>query len=258
VTVYNEIGKGYSIHRQADSRIVESIYRLLDLPANSRVIDVGAGTGNYSNAIAEKGYIVNAVEPSNEMRLQAKYHPKVTWVQGTAEDMPLEDDVADAVVAILSIHHFKSLEKASLEFNRICKNGTIVIFTFDPRESAKIWLSDYFPSIFESAYFAFEPIEKVAATISSDKYRYEIHPFSLPSDLSDKFMAFGWKYPELYLDATIRNSMSAFALTDQTITNVGINRLKNDLETGFWNEKYGSIKKLNEIDLGYRFIKITR
>jgi ubiquinone/menaquinone biosynthesis C-methylase UbiE len=258
MTVYNKIGKGYSIHRQADPRIVESICRLLDIPDKCCVIDIGAGTGNYSNAIAERGHIVYAVEPSDEMRLQAIFHPNVTWVEGIAEDIPLEDGVADAVVAILSIHHFKSLKKASLEFNRICEKGTVVIFTFDPRKSVKIWLSDYFPSLFESAFSLFEPIDKIAASIASDKWRYEIYPFLLPSDLSDKFMAFGWKYPQLYLDATIRNSMSPFALADQAIVNAGIARLTNDLETERWNDKYGSIRSLNEIDLGYRFIKLTR
>jgi hypothetical protein len=94
MTVYNEIGKGYSIHRQADSRIVESIYQLLDLPANSCVIDVGAGTGNYSNAIAEKGHIVYAVEPSIEMRLQATYHPNVTCKEYQTKFYSLEAIIA--------------------------------------------------------------------------------------------------------------------------------------------------------------------
>lgn len=70
-------------------------------------------------------------------------------------------------------------------------------------------------------------------------------------------MAFGWKYPKVYLDDTIRNSMSAFALADQSIVNNGVDRLEKDLKSGLWDEKYGAIKKLNEIDLGYRFIKLT-
>ena len=258
MTVYNEIGKGYSIHRKADPRIVESVYRLLDLPGKSLVIDVGAGTGNYSNALADKGLVVYAIEPSKEMRSQATYNPGVSWLQGTAENMPFDDAVADGVIALLSMHHFKSVEKASVEFDRICGNGAMVIFTFDPRQSVQFWLSDYFPGIFNSAYSVFDPVKKVADALAGGKWRYEIIPFPLPGDLSDKFMAFGWKRPEAYLDAAIRNSMSAFALADQTVVNIGINRLKNDLETGTWNEKYGPIKELDEIDLGYRFIKLSR
>jgi hypothetical protein len=80
----------------------------------------------------------------------------------------------------------------------------------------------------------------------------------LPSDLADRFMAFGWKKPELYLDNTIRNSISAFAFADPIEIESGINNLRTDIETGVWDSKYGSVKEYTSFDLGYRFIKLKR
>ena len=54
--LYDTIGKNYIINRKADTRITTSIIELLDLPVGSLVADIGAGTGNYSNSLADKGY----------------------------------------------------------------------------------------------------------------------------------------------------------------------------------------------------------
>lgn len=40
----------YSLTRHADARIVEHVTTLLPPPIGSRLVDAGAGTGNYSNA----------------------------------------------------------------------------------------------------------------------------------------------------------------------------------------------------------------
>jgi ubiquinone/menaquinone biosynthesis C-methylase UbiE len=52
---YESIGEGYSRHRQADSRIVRELARLLELPKGSEIVEVGAGTGNYAFALARLG-----------------------------------------------------------------------------------------------------------------------------------------------------------------------------------------------------------
>jgi ubiquinone/menaquinone biosynthesis C-methylase UbiE len=258
MTVYNKIGKGYATHRKADPRIVESIYRLLDLPENSLVLDVGAGSGNYSNALAEKGFKIFAIEPSYIMASQAVHHPKVKWSLGTAEQIPISDRSIDGIIIVCAVHHFKSLGQAALEFDRISKSGSIVVFTFDPRQSDVFWLAEYFPAIWKEAFLSFFHINSVADSIANSRWTYEITPFPLPDDLTDKFMASGWKFPEMYLEESMRNSMSAFALADPIIVENGIAKLKKDLDSGFWDKTYGTIRDKKEIDLGYRFIKFKR
>lgn len=45
--------------------------------------NIGAGTVGYSRAIADRGFLVYAVEPSQVMR-QAIPHPQVQWINGCA------------------------------------------------------------------------------------------------------------------------------------------------------------------------------
>jgi len=148
-TIYGKIGIRYNEHRTADKRILNAIISLLNLPLES---DIGAGTGNYSNALADLGFRVNAVEPSIEMRNQAIQNNNVIWFDGTAESIPLPDHSVDGVVVVLAVHHFSSLRNAAIEFYRICPKGPIVIFTFDPRECEDFWFKEYFPEIWEQAF----------------------------------------------------------------------------------------------------------
>ena len=64
--IYDNIGDAYGQTRRADERIVQRIEDLLGLPGGSRILDVSAGSGNYSLALADRGFEVSALEPSRE------------------------------------------------------------------------------------------------------------------------------------------------------------------------------------------------
>ena len=68
------------------------------------------------------------------------------------------------------------------------------------------------------------------------------------------FAASGWRRPEIYLNPEVRANISALALADADEVEDGAIRLQEDLETGKWNAKYGEIRNLSEIDVGYRFL----
>jgi ubiquinone/menaquinone biosynthesis C-methylase UbiE len=126
MSIYDDIGKIYSKSRVPDSRIVNSVVNLLRLSNKSTITDIGAGTGGYSRAIADRGFYVYAVEPSSVMRSQSIPHPQVQSISGYAEDIPLPSASVDAVIRILAIHHFSNLEKAIREMNRVAEKGAII------------------------------------------------------------------------------------------------------------------------------------
>jgi ubiquinone/menaquinone biosynthesis C-methylase UbiE len=254
--VYNSIGTDYNINRAADNRISNIINDLLDLPAGSVIADIGAGTGNYSNALADLGYRVKAVEPSEKMRSQAKPNPNVTWFSGSAESIPLPDDSVNGIVVILAIHHFSSLKSATYEMHRICPSGPILVFTLDPREGKEPWFKEYFPEIYQQDFTSFQPINIVSEMIALDNgWSKTIEKFPLPHDLSDKNMYSAWREPEIYLDAQFRQNTSGFALAPESVVQNGIDNLKKDLHTGKWDKKYGDIREQEYFDAGFRFIK---
>ena len=147
--IYNKIGTGYNTTRRADSRIVDRIVELLDLPSGSRILDVGAGTGSYSRALADRGYEMTALEPSSVMREQADESLSISWVEGSAESLSFADDSFDGAILILCIHHFTDLTIAFSEIRRVVPFGPIVIFTYDPVAIDDPWLFDYFPAFKE-------------------------------------------------------------------------------------------------------------
>ncbi|MCC5624529.1 class I SAM-dependent methyltransferase [Nostoc sp. CHAB 5715] len=255
--IYNSIGQQYSKTRVPDIRIVNKLIDLLNLPKNSIIADIGAGTGGYSLALANQGFFVNAIEPSLVMQKQAVEHPQVKWFTGYAENLPLPDKSVDGIVCILAIHHFTHLEKAFQEMQRIIRDGTIVLLTFDIRLAQKIWLYDYFPFLWEDA-LRFLPLnEQINLIQRNTKRRVEAIPLLLPYDLSDLFAAAGWRRPELYLEPEVRAGISSFALANQDLVEQGVKLLAADLTSGEWTKKYGNIHNLTEIDIGYRFIHAT-
>jgi ubiquinone/menaquinone biosynthesis C-methylase UbiE len=256
--IYEQIGQGYTRHRAADPRIVAALIERLALPARSTIVDIGAGSGNYSAALARHGQQVIAVEPSATMRRQAQPAPGLRWVAGVAEALPLRRHSADGVVCTLALHHFPQLERALAEMQRVCPAGPIVILTFDPRAAESFWFAEYFPEVWQAAFAFFPPLETLVAKIAAATDRpVHVTPFRLPPDLHDRFAAAGWRTPEIYLDPQVRAGMSPFALGDQMTIAVGVARLADDLASGAWQARHGALVARPDFDAGYRFLSVT-
>jgi SAM-dependent methyltransferase len=227
----------------------------LGLPPGAIVADVGAGSGNYSRALAERGYRVKAVEPSVVMREQAAPHPGVESVEGMAEEIPLADGAANGLINVLSFHHYIDPTRALREMARVVRGGPILLFTFDHRASERFWLADYFPGIWSAALTAFPPLGELAALVAGATGREVISEvFALPHDLQDLFMAAAWRRPHLYLDLVVRANISAFGVADPDEVQSGVTRLAEDLETGEWRLRYGEVLEREALDLGYCFL----
>jgi len=113
MNLFDTIGETYTDTRQADERIVTFLVEYFGLSHGATVADIGAGTGNYSVALAEAGFRVLAVEPSSVMPRHARSHPRVEWRKGCAENVPLPDAIVDGVVSTLAVCHFSDIQRAS-------------------------------------------------------------------------------------------------------------------------------------------------
>jgi ubiquinone/menaquinone biosynthesis C-methylase UbiE len=139
VADYNHQGSAYSGHRVADPRITAQIKEAL---GDSKVVlNVGAGTGSYE---PEDRHVL-AVEPSAVMRRQ-RPHSLPPAINGTAENLPFDDGVFDASMAILAVHHWPDIERGLREVRRVAR-GPIVLMVFDPYAETQFWLQDYVPEI---------------------------------------------------------------------------------------------------------------
>ena len=96
------------------------------------VVELGAGTGKLTRAVAALGVRVVAVEPDRRM-LAVLRRLGLEGVEGSAEAIPFGDGAADAVVAGSSLHWFE-LELALPEIHRVLPPGGRFGFGWNHRD----------------------------------------------------------------------------------------------------------------------------
>jgi SAM-dependent methyltransferase len=99
------------------------------------VIELGAGTGKLTRAVAALGVRVVAVEPDPRM-LAVLHRLGLEGVEGSAEAIPFGDEVADAVVAGSSLHWFE-LDVALPEIHRVLRPNGRFAFGWNHRDDRK-------------------------------------------------------------------------------------------------------------------------
>lgn len=118
---FSDRARDYVAHRpDYPDAAIDALVSGLGEPGSLSVVDVGAGTGISARAVADRGCRVIAVEPNKAMRDAAASHPRVTWVEATAERTTLPDACADIVLCAQSFHWMER-EQALDEFHRILK-----------------------------------------------------------------------------------------------------------------------------------------
>ncbi len=116
---------------------MKSFIKLCELKPDIRILDVGAGTGLTSLALAKKisnNFKIIALEPVDEMIAIAKKNIKeqgfenfIITEKGNGENIPFSDSSFDLIISSFAIRHMK-VEKALNEFKRVIKNnGRLVI-----------------------------------------------------------------------------------------------------------------------------------
>jgi ubiquinone/menaquinone biosynthesis C-methylase UbiE len=101
----------------------------------SRIVDVGCGTGILGSRIERelKPKIAYGCDPSAGMLEKARARSgEVRWLQGAAEQLPLEEGAVDAVVTTEAFQFFDQPAALS-EFHRILEpGGHVVIAVITP------------------------------------------------------------------------------------------------------------------------------
>jgi ubiquinone/menaquinone biosynthesis C-methylase UbiE len=125
--------------------ILDWILDFLPLDQEFRVLDVAAGTGHLSRAIAPHGREVIAIDITPEMLAYARAETagrnldNISFVEGRAEQLPYEAGCFDLVVSRLAIHHFENPIIQLREMVRVCKpNHTIGIIDLLAPEDQRV------------------------------------------------------------------------------------------------------------------------
>jgi len=244
--IYEQIGVGYADYRKPDPRIEAQIRRAIgDVEL---VCNVGAGAGSYE----PQDVPVIAVEPSRVMSSQRRNRAKCI-LAATAEQLPLRDDAVDASMAVLTIHHWLHPEQGLAEMRRIARRQ--VIFAFDPPLLDSFWLvQDYLPEILDLEAKRSLSIAAIAQLLHTDS----IETVNVPHDCSDGFLTAYWRRPEMYLEPSVRRSISPFMQLPEQVVNDALDQLRRDLSTGLWHRKHAGLLSTTSCDFGYRLVVANR
>ncbi len=240
--LYEWISGGYAQQRRADPRIAARILDALD--DATTVLNVGAGTGNYEPT----DRLVVALEPATAMIAQ-RSSTAAPVVRGLAEALPFPSGHFDAVMAVLTLHHWRDLDAGLRELQRVAPRQ--VIFIFDARVTDQFWALDYFA---EARALPTETNAPDADRIGRVLDVREVRVAPVPKDCTDGFGAAFWARPEAYLDPAVHASMSWLAQLDPAVRQRAADRLARDLDAGTWDERYGHLRALDELDAGYRIV----
>lgn len=231
---YDTHGHGYARRRRPDPRIAALIHAAL---GDARtVLNVGAGAGSY-----EPGdrYVL-AVEPSAAMRAQ-RPPGAAPALAATAERLPFDDDSFDAAMATVTVHQWRDTAGGLAELRRVAR-GPVVVLTFDGDELERLWLAAYAPELIAAERRRYPPIATVAAAIG----RAEVIEVPIPFDCVDGFTEAYYARPEAFLDEGVRAAQSAWGFVRPEATRRAVERLRADLGSGAWEQRYGYLREQPE------------
>jgi SAM-dependent methyltransferase len=122
---------------EAPTAAIDLVRERLRLSAGSRVVELGAGTGKFAHRLAPQVAEYVAIEPLRARRGPLVRAPgrRLLALAGTAERIPLTDQVADAVVAVPAFHWFRTRE-AVPEIHRILRPGGGVGLLWNVRDES--------------------------------------------------------------------------------------------------------------------------
>lgn len=110
-------------------------------PPRTVVLDLGAGTGKFTQRLLKVNASVIAVEPEPHMREKfSRRCPEVRLLEGQAEAIPLPAASVDAVVCAQSFHLFANAE-ALTEIHRVLKPGGRLGLVWNLRDTHVDWVA---------------------------------------------------------------------------------------------------------------------
>jgi SAM-dependent methyltransferase len=113
----------------------------LGIDSDAHVVDLGAGTGIFTEQLIGFGPRITAVEPTKGMReVLARRLPSVAVMNGSDVNIPLDSDSIDCVIAAQAFHWFDA-PVALEEIHRVLVDGGGLGLVWNERDESVDWVA---------------------------------------------------------------------------------------------------------------------
>jgi ubiquinone/menaquinone biosynthesis C-methylase UbiE len=151
---YDQIARTYDrrYERSTYEGVEHALRGFIGGRSGLQVLEVGCGTGHWLEALQPSGVHLTALDFSAGMLAQAQVRlPRISFIQGMAERLPLATESFDRVFCINAFHHFPDKAAFLPEARRVLQpGGTILIVGLDPHSGVDQWfIYDCFKESFE-------------------------------------------------------------------------------------------------------------
>ena len=214
----------YARHRGIHPGVIHELIQGGPIDAETRVLDIGCGTGNYARALAmETRCHVSGIEPSAGMLERAR--AATAWdalVQGQAEALPFSNASFDLVMSTDVIHHLGDRSAYFREAARVLQPDGKIVTVTDSHEDIvrRRPLSSHFPETVPIEHDRYPGVPRLLAELEEAGFsELRVVEVAQAYELTDA---------RAYRD----RAFSSLLLIDDAAHRRGVTRLEQDLARG--------------------------
>jgi SAM-dependent methyltransferase len=167
--------------------------------------------------------------------------------------LPFDENTFDAAMATVTIHQWSDPDQGLRELRRVSR-GPVVILTFDGDALDEFWLARYAPEMIEAERRRYPKVDHVQQVLGGTS---SVSVVPILYGCLDGFTEAFYARPEAFLDPDVRRSQSAWGFVSDEVESASMEKLRHDLESGEWDEKYGELRDQAEYRGSLRLIVAT-
>ena len=135
----NKVNDWASIQEATSMPIYEHVLQFLKIKPGETLLDVGCGTGFFSDLAFKKGVDVTGLDASVQFNKHAKLrNPSINFIVGEMEELPFADNTFNIVCGFNSFQYAENIKNAFSEAKRVLKgNGKFAVIIWGNKEDCE-------------------------------------------------------------------------------------------------------------------------